>query len=135
MQVRSTVEAPNLLKLLRTLAWWRLVPDAKHNFVTSGFGEWKEADYATAALAVDTSCGLVYLPSARTFSVDLSKLSAAASATWFDPSSAALKAVDGSPFENKGQRHFVAPGNNSAGDEDWVLVLQTQASPKTEATP
>jgi len=128
MQVRSTVEAPNILKLLRTLAWWKLAPDAKHEFVTSGFGEWKQADYATAALAADGSCGLVYLPSGRTFSVDLSKLSATATATWFDPSCAALKAVEGSPFENKGKRAFTPPGRNAAGDSDWVLVLETEAS-------
>jgi hypothetical protein len=127
MQVRSIVEAPNLLKLLRTLPWWKLVPDAKHQLVTSGFGVWKQADYATAMLASDGSCGVVYLPSARTFSVDLSKLSARVSANWFDPSSAAQKPAEGSPFENKGERAFAPPERNSAGDGDWVLVLRTAA--------
>jgi hypothetical protein len=67
----------------------------------------------------------VYLPSARTFSVDLSKLSATATAAWFDPSCAALKAVEGSPFENKGRHAFTPLGSNAAGESDWVLVLQT----------
>mgnify|MGYP001766124334 CR=1 FL=1 len=134
MQARSTVEAPNILKLLQTPEWWKLVPDAKHEFVTSGFGEWKKADYATAALASDGSCGVVYLPTTRTFSVDMTRLRAPVSATWFDPSSAGRKAVEGSPWENKGERRFVVPGKNAVGDEDWVLVLQTQASRKTDAT-
>jgi hypothetical protein len=131
MQIRSTVEAPNILRLLQTLDWWKLEPDTKHEFVTSGFGEWKKADYATAALAADGSCGVVYLPSARTFSVDMTKLRSQVSATWFDPSNAGRKAVEGSPLDNKGERRFVVPGKNSAGDEDWVLVLQTQASAGT----
>jgi hypothetical protein len=107
---------------------WKLVPDAKHESVTSGFGEWKKADYATAALAADGSCGLVHLPSRRTLNVEVSKLSAAVLASWFDPSCAALKAVDGSPFENQGNRAFAPLGSNAAGDSDWVLVLQTEAS-------
>ena len=129
MQARSTIQAPNILKLMQTLAWWKLAPDSKHEFVSSGFGEWKKANYATAALAADGSCGVVYLPSARTFSVDLSRLSAPLSATWFDPSCADLKAVDGSPIENIGRRAFTPPSRNAAGDSDWVLVLQTRGSP------
>jgi len=62
MQVRSTREAPLLLHGLATIAWWRLAPDANHEFLTAGFGEWKQADYAPAALADDGSCAIVYLP-------------------------------------------------------------------------
>ena len=65
MQVRSIREAPLIRKLLETIAWQKLVPDADHTFATAGFGEWKQADYATAALADDGSCALVYLPTPR----------------------------------------------------------------------
>jgi hypothetical protein len=126
MQVRSTAQAPNLLKLLQTLPWWELVPDTKHEFVTSGFGEWTRADYATAALATDGTCGLVYLPSERAVTVDLSKLKPGITVSWFDPASAATKPVSGSVLGNTGTRPFVSPGKNADGDTDWVLVLRTR---------
>jgi hypothetical protein len=127
MNARSTVEAPNILKVMKTLAWWKLAPDTKHEFVTSGFGQWKQADYATAALAEDGSCGSVYVPSARMVRVNMTKLKTSVSAAWFDPSSAAVKAVDGSPFDNRGERAFAPPDRNAAGDGDWVLVLRTES--------
>lgn len=128
MQARSTIQAPNILKLMQTLVWWKLVPDARHEFVTSGYGEWKQANYATAALAADGSCGLVYVPSARTVTVNLSKMKSAVTASWFDPASAATNPVDGPAFENKGTRTFRPSGKNADGDSDWVLVLRTGGS-------
>jgi hypothetical protein len=128
MQARSTVQAPKILKLMQTLVWWKLVPDTKHEFVTSGYGEWKQVNYATAALAADGSCGLVYVPSARTVTVNLSKMKAAVPASWFDPASAATNPVDGPAFENKGTRTFAPSGKNADGDSDWVLVLRTGGS-------
>jgi len=32
--------------------------------------------------------------------------------------------VSGSPFANTGSRQFNPPGKNSAGDGDWVLVIE-----------
>ena len=91
------------------------MPDVKHEFVTSGFGEWKKPDFATAALAADGSCGLVYVPSARTVTVTLSKMKSAVTASWFDPASAATNPVDGPAFENKGTRTFAPSGKNTDG--------------------
>jgi len=68
MQVRSTVEAPHLLRGLSSIAWWKLVPDTEHQFLTGGFGEWKKADYATAAVANDGSlrrCVFAFAASVR----------------------------------------------------------------------
>jgi hypothetical protein len=33
-------------------------------------------------------------------------------------------AFAGSPFINKGERQFTPPGNNTSGQNDWVLKLQ-----------
>ena len=123
MQVRSVREAPLLLRGLETLAWWNLVPDDKHALVTAGFGQWKQSDYGTAALANDGSCGAAYLPTPRTIAIDLSKLKGPMTARWFDPTSGEFQAAEGSPLPNAANHEFTPPGKNSAGESDWVLLL------------
>jgi hypothetical protein len=127
LQVRSTREVPHLLNCLKTLAWWKLVPDAKHEFITAGFGAWKQADYATAALAADGSSGVVYLPTPRTITADLAKLRGPVTARWFDPTAGSFQPVAGSPLAAAGRRDFTPSGKNAAGESDWVLVLEGAA--------
>jgi hypothetical protein len=124
MQVRSVREAPLLLRGLETIAWWKLVPDDKHALVTAGFGQWRQADYATAALAVDGSCAAVYLPTPRTIKIDLAKLNGRASARWFDPTSGEFRPVDDSPLSCADRRDFTPPEKNSVGESDWILLLK-----------
>jgi hypothetical protein len=125
LQVRSTVEAPYIRRCLEVLPWWKLVSDAKHEFVTAGYGEWKEADYATAALDAEGSCAVVYLPSPRKFTVDLAKLNGPVNARWFDPTTGWFQPAANSPFSNTTPRDFTPPTGNAAGESDWVLALQT----------
>lgn len=125
MQARSTKEAPLILRGLETIAWWKCAPDANHKFVTAGFGTWKKADYATAALAGDGSCAVVYLPTPRKFTLELEKLKGPVIPRWFDPTTGEIKAIAGSPFSNAGSHEFAPPGNNAAGESDWVLLLTT----------
>jgi hypothetical protein len=125
MQVRSVREAPNLLKILGTIDWWKLAPDALHQFVTAGFGEWEKADYATAARAEDGSCGAVYLPDSRTVTVDLSKLRSYVTSSWADPTSGGLMPATEIPLPNQDSHSFTPPGKNAAGEADWVLIFQT----------
>jgi hypothetical protein len=123
MQVRSIREAPHILRLLKTIDWWKLVPDVKHAWVTAGFGRWEKADYATAALADDGSCAAVYLPSVRTVTVDLGKFSGPVQAFWFDPTSAARKRATGRSIAGqKGQ--YTPPNQNAAQEPDCVLVFK-----------
>jgi len=124
MHVRSTREAPNIRRCLETISWWKLAPDARHEFVTVGFGEWKKADYATAALAEDGSCGVVYLPDSRRFTVNLAKLSGRSMARWFDPTSGLFTNAEGSPSTNTGSRDYTSPGKNAQGEPDWILQFQ-----------
>ncbi len=123
LQARSVREAPNILKLMETISWWKLVPDIDHRFVIDGFGTWKGADYATAALGSDGSCGLVYLPSRRTFTVDRAHLNVGTHAHWFDPTDGRFLPADGRRDENARER-FMSPDQNAAGGQDWVLVFR-----------
>jgi lysophospholipase L1-like esterase len=123
MQARSTVEAPRLLKLFGMLPWWRLQPDADGTFLTQGRGGWPQADYATVARADNGSCAVVYLPTPRTFTLDLAKLRGPRTGRWFDPTSGEFRPVEGSPFASVGTRDFTPPAKNSAGESDWALLL------------
>lgn len=116
-------EAPKILKLLETFDWWKLKPDVKHEFVTEGYGQWKEADYVTAALAEDGSCGLVYLPGQQTIKVDLGRFSKPVQAFWFDPTNGALKRVAGRTAESN-KEAFTPPGQNVAREPDWILLFK-----------
>jgi uncharacterized repeat protein (TIGR01451 family) len=46
-------------------------------------------------------------------------------ARWFDPSANTFTNIAGSPFSNTGTQNFTSPGNNSAGNPDWVLLLES----------
>ena len=117
--------------LLSTLPWWTFVPDQNHSVLTAGYGTYSSSgavhtnDYATAARASDGSTILIYMPSSRTITVDMSKITGSgATARWFDPTNGTFTTVSGSPFANSGSRQFAPPGNNAEGSSDWVLVLQ-----------
>lgn len=49
---------------------------------------------------------------------------AAGQARWFNPTDGKYRAIDGSPFANRGLRDFATPGDNGTGANDWVLVLE-----------
>jgi hypothetical protein len=104
----------------RTLPWQNLVPDQSHTILTDGFGAYNsEGDvlanaYATAAATADGSLVVVYVPTARTIRVDRSQLKAGLAAEWFDPTNGERR---------RASEPFTTPGKNSAGDEDWVLLI------------
>ena len=104
--------------------WYDLVPDQAHGLVTDGLGTYGTLDYVTAARTPDGTLGLAYLPSSRTVTVDLSELSGPVTARWYDPTAGTYAPIDGSPFANTGSQQFTPPGDNAAGEDDWVLVLE-----------
>ena len=119
-------------RLFETRKWYDLAPDQAHQVLTSGYGTFSEDDsintddYVTAARATDGSLVMAYLPSIRKVTIDMTKLSGAATARWFDPTNAAFINISGSPFVNTGSRGFTPPGNNHDGDGDWVLLLEVK---------
>lgn len=120
--------------LLDFRPWYSLVPDQSHELVTAGYGTFSsegnpytsisENDYVTAASTPDGKLALVYIPSARTISVDLTKLSDAITARWYDPTTGTYLPIAGSPFSNAGSQAFTTPGVHADGAGDWVLVLE-----------
>ena len=84
---------------------------------------------ATVARTADGSLMIAYLPSARSVTVDMSKLSSTTTAHWYDPTNGAYANASASPLANLGSRTFTPPGKNSAGDGDWVLVIESSLAP------
>ena len=108
-------------KLFRSRRWFDLVPDQDHKVVTGGLGEFWGFDYLTAGRTSDGSTVVAYMPSARTITVDMTKLAGAqASAWWFDPCTG--KATSAGTFPTTGTRQFTPPAQ-----QDWVLVLDDAA--------
>ena len=95
----------------------------------TGFGSIDGNAYAPAARTVDGTLLIVYLPTIRTITVDMSKLAGLTNGHWFDPTSGRYIEVSPSSFENSGKRQFTPPGMNQAGDSDWVLVLEAPKNP------
>jgi hypothetical protein len=117
-------------KLFSSVKWYDLVPDHQHQVVTAGYGTFSKNGsittdtYATAAATADGTLAMVYMPTSRTVTVDMAKLSGPVKARWYDPTNGKFTAIAGSPFTATGNRNFTPPASNNAGDDDWVLILQ-----------
>jgi hypothetical protein len=136
----GAIQMAYLVALFGPRAWYALVPDTTHTLLTAGFGTYSDTgsvsdnDYATAARTSDGSLAIVYAPTVRSLTVNMARLSAPAVTRWYDPSNGTFVSIPGSPFANSGSRNFTPPGNNAAGDGDWVLILETSHS-CTNGTP
>jgi hypothetical protein len=130
MDWRQALESPgarsmtHLGELFHELPWWRLKPDTDDRFLTGGFGD--NAERAVAARSDDRLFGMVYAPSHRDITVDLSKLAGPKiDARWYDPAEGVFSTVDGSPFPAEGERIFTPNVDDVADPKDWVLLLHS----------
>jgi hypothetical protein len=121
--------------LFSSVAWYDLVPDTNHVFLTAGYGTYASSgfmtnnNYVTAAITPNGTVGMAYLPAGNVVTINLAAMSASpVTAQWFDPADGAYQTVNGSPFSNTGTHTFTPPGNNSSGYSDWVLLLETAAA-------
>jgi hypothetical protein len=136
---RSNLDTPGVIQLsyMKSLftsrKWYELVPDQTHTVVTDGYGtpapfgtgSVTTDTYATAARTPDGTLIIVYMPTIRTITIDMSKLSGPSAARWYDPTTGQYIEVSGSPFTNSGTRQFTPAGKNRDGDGDWVLLFET----------
>lgn len=117
----------------RRLRWHELAPDLDDQLVTSGGGE--RETKVTAASARDGKLAVVYIPSRRTLTLDLSAFPGPVTAQWSNPARDAQYAAHDAKLENRPGQPLVTPGDNGAGASDWVLVLevfQPSAGPRVD---
>ena len=111
----------HLRALFESRPWWKLQPDMQNIVAVEGRGAFATNDYAVTALAADGSFALSYLPTKRTLTIDLSKLSGAkVNASWFNPRTGEATPIG--EFTDKKPHPFDSPA-----DGDWVLVLDDAA--------
>ena len=124
----TTSAMEHFRKLFERRAWQRLLPDQNHLTVTAGYGTYGELDYVTVARTEDGARVMAYVPpsggKSRTLTVNMGRLSASATAKWFNPRNGDYTTIAGSPFSNEGSRSFITPGGHEEGENDWVLVLE-----------
>lgn len=112
---------------LRSIAWWRLVPDTGTTLVTAGRGTSSSESYVTVAKSSGPqTLALLYVPNGGAITVALSGFSGPVTVEYVDPTTGARSAAAGSPFAASGSQSFTAStakGNNAAGDPDWALML------------
>lgn len=109
---------------LRSIQWWRLVPDTGSSLLSSARGS--GFSYVTVAKSSGPQdLALFYLPSGGTHTVVLSGFSGPVTVRRIDPASGASTTVGS--YAASGSQSFDASawGNNSAGDADWVMVIQS----------
>src|SRR5205814_9857123 len=106
-----------LYLLFTSRSWYDLVPDQKHEVVVDGLGEFNGMDYLAAARSADGGTVMAYLPTTRTITIEMGKVSGTlAAAWWFNPRTG--QATSGGKFATTGKKQFTP-----LADGDWVLVL------------
>lgn len=136
LHTQGTLDAQRQFTFWNARQWWRLKPSGlggMGTIITAGGGTAspQSTTYVAAAATSEGDLLLAYLPPDHTGSVtvDMTKMSAMAQARWFDPTNAAF--TNAGAFANTGTHAFTTPGNNNAGDPDWLLVLETVAGSAT----
>jgi Protein of unknown function (DUF4038)/Putative collagen-binding domain of a collagenase len=122
MNYASTAHMKHVSDLFTARQWQRLVPDLGGAVMTGGTGA--GVDYAATARTSDGSLVIAYIPTGRTVTIDMNRLSGRVTARWFDPTNGKHAAI-AARLANSGSRSFTTPGRNAIGHGDWVLVLET----------
>lgn len=108
-----------------------LTPDFDHSVVTAGYGTDGGSDYAPALWRSNGGRLVCYIPTSRNVTVNMSKIRGGASGSpaglgncfweWVDPTNGASSGVQ--TIAASGSNTFTGPGNNAAGDGDWLLNI------------
>lgn len=108
--------------------WHTLEPDLQSELIVSGAGE--DGMRITASRSRDGRLAIVYIPSegraSREFVVDLRVFPSPPTVRWFNPAAdAPLRSAD-TPDDQHHQHTFHTPGDNGAGANDWVLIMDAR---------
>ncbi len=116
----GSVSQESLGTLFRSREHWLLVPDTNNSVMTAG-----NQSGATIAVTARTSDGesiIVYVPTQRAVTIDMTKISdSSAQAWWYNPQTASSMLIG--KFSTAGPQTFTPPDQN-----DWVLVIDAASA-------
>lgn len=107
--------------IFATRRWWTLVPDETNTVCTSGLGG-TGTDRTQCAKASDSTFAITYVPAIRQVTIDMTEFNSTKTAKWVDPTNGAITTIGS--YANSGSQNFTPSGTNSAGANDWVLVIE-----------
>ena len=107
MGLPGSTQLSRAKRFLQTLPWHTMAPAP--NLVDGA---------VSVAVSKDNRYTLAYSVGGKTLTVDSAKVRGPVQGKWFDPTNGDLR-----PIAASASREFVPPGKNSAGDGDWVLLL------------
>ncbi len=113
--------------LIESHSFLSSIPD--QSLVTAGIGI--GLDHVQASRASDGRYALIYIPRGTGITVNMSKLSSSITASWFKPRDGSSSPIGRYP--NVKTQLFTPP--TSGTGNDWVLVLETGATPTPTPTP
>lgn len=120
MQYSGAKQMQHVISFFKTISWWELVPDFRHEILIHGYGDYTRDNYVTAASTPDHQLFVAYMPQPGPLTIDLSKLKGPqVSARWYNPQTGDF--TNAGSFANQGVKKFYSPLQG-----DWVLVLRTQ---------
>ncbi|HTL54193.1 MAG TPA: DUF4038 domain-containing protein [Candidatus Limnocylindrales bacterium] len=113
--------------LFRQIPWDKLIPEENHEIVVEGYG--KDISTALTARTEDRRLSMTYFPSTgtqpREFKIDIRQFAGPVAMRWFNPVGGAFKLPGEADARlASGQHQLRTPGDNGAGANDWVLVLE-----------
>jgi hypothetical protein len=100
--------------------WAATAADTTGTFLTAG----AQTGGSRAGARFGTSLAVVYMPSARSVTLDLTEISGWGSArvTRVDPTSGATSVLG--TYSTSGSQVVGSQGSNAGGDSDWVLLVE-----------
>jgi hypothetical protein len=102
-----------------SLPWYNLVPDERKLIVSDTL---EEHFRATAALTSDRRLAVIYLPTPRHFTIDLTRFSATeVNLRWFDPANGAFLQTAEQTLD--AGRSYTLHTPECSLEGDWVLML------------
>jgi hypothetical protein len=122
MALPSSKQMSCLHDFLATIAWWQLEPATE--WIVNRPAEYRRR--AALARTANATVAVAYLPDKAGVEIALSGFPRPVRARWFDPTSGKFLEGESGGIPNQGDHKFLPPGTNSAGDEDWVLVLTAE---------
>jgi hypothetical protein len=119
LHLPGSTQVGHARKLLEARPFLTRIPD--QSIIKSDIG--KEGNHVRATRDSEGRYVLVYLPTPRPVTVDLTKLKGEITASWFDPRTGEYQPI-ADRIPNTGTREFQSPGTEKA--PDWVLVLDVK---------